>query len=184
MVVSGPSGVGKTTVVTELLKVPGITRSVSATTRPARGQELHGRDYYFMTMEQFEEGVRRNEFLEHATINGKRYGTPRKAVDEQVAAGRVVLLAIDVQGAAALRAMKMAFVGVFLLPPSMEELERRILGRGDTPPEEARRRLALAKEEITQAGTYDVKVMNVTVADTVKTIVVELKKRQILQEAS
>jgi guanylate kinase len=183
-VVSGPSGVGKTTVVTELLKVPGITRSISATTRAARGQEVHGRDYFFMTMEQFDEGVRKGDFLEHAMINGKRYGTPRTAVEASVAAGRVVLLAIDVQGAAALRAMKMPFVGVFLLPPSMEELERRILGRGDTPPEEARRRLALAKEEVRQAGTYDVQVTNVTVAETVRTIVVELKKRQILQEAS
>ncbi len=185
VVVSGPSGVGKTTVVSELLKVPGITRSISATTRAPRGQELDGRDYFFMTAERFEEGVRKGEFLEHATVNGRRYGTPRKPVEEAVAAGKVIVLAIDVQGAAALRALKMPFVGIFIAPPSIEELERRIRGRGDTTPEDAARRLALAKQELKEQGKYDVSVVNRDgkVAETVAAILGELQKRNLLKEA-
>ncbi len=181
VVVSGPSGVGKTTVVQELLKRPGVTRSISATTRPSRGQEIDGRDYFFWSAERFDAGVQKGEFLEHATVNGKSYGTPRKAVEEAVAAGKVILLAIDVQGAAALRAMKMPFVGVFIAPPSIEELERRIKGRGDTTPEDAARRLALAKVELKETGKYDVVVINVTVAQTVADILAELRKRNLLE---
>jgi guanylate kinase len=181
VVVSGPSGVGKTTVVAELLKLPGVTRSISATTRPPRGQEADGRDYFFWTRERFEEGVKRGEFLEHATINGQRYGTPRGPLEEQVAAGRVVILAIDVQGAATLRGMRTPFVGVFLMPPSVEELKARLLGRKDTAPEEARRRLERAMEEMKRAGEYDHVVTNVTVAGTVEAIVKILRDRGVLK---
>ncbi len=180
MVVSGPSGVGKTTVVAELLKVPGITRSVSATTRAPRGGEVDGKDYFFLSPGRFEEGVRKGEFLENALVNGQWYGTPRKAVEEAVAAGKVVVLAIDVQGAATLRKMNRPFLGIFLLPPSMEELKRRLAGRKDTPPAEAARRLALAVKEMKEKDRYDLAVTNDTVAGTVDAIVKALKERHFL----
>jgi len=180
VVISGPSGVGKSTVVAELLKLPGITRSVSATTRAPRGQERDGLDYFFMTPARFEEGVAKREFLEHATVAGKCYGTPRKAVEEAVAAGKVVVLAIDVQGAAALRAMRQPFVGIFLAPPSMEELRRRLTGRKDTGAADAERRLALAMEELKEKDRYDVAITNVTVDKAVADVVRALKDRHFL----
>lgn len=180
VVISGPSGVGKTTVVTELLKQPGITRSISATTRPPRGAEIDGKDYFFLSPEAFEQGVQKGDFLEHATINGRRYGTPRKAVEAAVAAGKVIVLAIDVQGAAALRTMKRPFLGVFLMPPSMEELKRRLMGRQDTAPAEAERRLALAMQEMKEKDRYDLVVVNAVVADTVAAILEGLRERKVL----
>jgi guanylate kinase len=180
VVISGPSGVGKTTVVRELLKLPGITRSISATTRAPRGGEKDGVDYFFMTPERFEAGVAKQEFLEYAGIVGKRYGTPRKPVEEAVAAGKVVVLAIDVQGAATLKSMAVPFLGIFLAPPSMEELKRRLTGRNDTGDAEAQKRLALAMEELKAKDRYDVVITNDTVAETVAAVVRHLKERGLL----
>jgi len=180
VVVSGPAGVGKTTVVAKILETPGLTRSVSATTRAPRGAEQHGKDYWFTSREQFERGIAQGEYLEHAAIHGNLYGTPLRPLEEAVAAGKVVVLAIDVQGAAALRAMKKPFVGVFLMPPSVDELKHRLAGRGDTPPEERERRLKHAIAEMEQRHLYDAVVVNETVGKSAAEILRILRERQLL----
>lgn len=180
VVISGPSGVGKTTVVKRLLETPGLVRSVSATTRPARLGEQDGRDYFFYSRERFERGIRDGEFLEYATINGHLYGTPLAPLSDAVAEGKTVILAIDVQGAEHLRRLGRPFLGVFLMPPSMEELERRLAGRGDTPSEEVKRRLALARHEVAQKDRYDVVVTNRTIPGTVEEILKVFKERYLL----
>ncbi|MBI2930127.1 MAG: guanylate kinase [Planctomycetes bacterium] len=180
VVISGPAGVGKTTVVAKLLETPGLTRSVSATTRAPRGSERHGKDYWFHSREQFEEGIRRGEFLEHATIHGQLYGTPLKPIEEAVAAGKIVILAIDVQGAQTLRRMRRDFLGIFLMPPSVEELRRRLAGRGDTSPQEVERRLAWAIEEMNHKDAYDAVIVNHAVDRTVQEILGVFKERHLL----
>lgn len=159
-VLSGPSGVGKTTVIERLLRRPGFTRSLTATTRAPRGQERDGVDYLFLTREAFEADVARGRFLEHAVVHGNLYGTPRDGVEAVLARGEVCLLNIDVQGAESLRRTGLPVATIFLLPPSAEELERRLGGRATDPPEETKRRLLRAKEELAEAGKFDCRVVN------------------------
>jgi guanylate kinase len=160
VVVSGPSGVGKTTVIEALLRRPGFSRGITATTRPPRGAEREGVDYRFLARDRFEEEVRRGRFLEHATVHGHLYGTPRDAVEAVLARGEDCLLNVDVQGAEALRRSGLPVLTFFLLPPSPEELERRLAGRGTESPEEKALRLETAKRETAQAGRFDARVVN------------------------
>jgi guanylate kinase len=169
-VVSGPSGVGKTTVVDRLLGRPGFARSITATTRKPRGAEQDGRDYLFLARETFERGVRDGRFLEHAVVYGNLYGTPRDEVEKVLARGEVCLLNIDVQGAEALRKSGLPVVTVFIHPPSLEELERRLLGRATEGAEDARRRCEIARKEVAEAGRFDLQVVNRTVDATVDEI--------------
>ncbi|HEY3226854.1 MAG TPA: guanylate kinase [Planctomycetota bacterium] len=179
VVVSGPSGVGKTTVVEKLLKLPGLVRSVSATTRPRRMGEVTGRDYIFYTPERFEKEVAEGRFLEHATIHGHKYGTPAEPVDRLLSEGRTVILAIDVQGHAAVRASGRPTLGIFLMPPSPDDLERRMATRGDGP-DETRRRLSRASGEMARKSEFDVIVINRTVEQAAGEIENELRKRNLL----
>jgi guanylate kinase len=160
IVISGPSGVGKTTVCHALRGRGRIVRSVSATTRKPRAGEVEGRDYFFVSRDEF---VRRREqgaFLESAEYAGNLYGTPKEFVESETAAGRCPLLEIEVQGVEQLRKMGWPGVYVFLAPPSLQDLRRRLEGRGNTPKEEIDRRVRVAESEINRKDLYDHVVVN------------------------
>ncbi len=177
-VVSGPSGVGKSTVIERLLTRPGYARSITATTRAPRGKERDGVDYLFLDRERFEEDARRGRFLEHATVHGNLYGTPREGVEAVLARGEVCLLNIDVQGAESLRRSGFPVATVFLMPPSMEELERRLGSRGTDDEAERRRRLERAKKEMELATQFDWKVVNRSVEEAVGEIEAFIEERR------
>lgn len=162
LVLSGPSGVGKTTVADRLLREEGIERVVTATTRAPRPGEVPGVDYHFLTRDEFEEGIREGRFLEHAHVHENLYGTPRDAVEAGLRAGKNLLLNIDVQGAAILRetARDLDTVSVFLLPPSPQVLEERLRGRGTETAGELERRLETARHELERRDEYDHRVVN------------------------
>ncbi len=162
LVVSSPSGAGKSTLARLLLKSdPQISMSVSVTTRPKRANEIEGKDYIFVSRERFEDMVREGAFLEHAMVFGNRYGTPAGPVEKMLAEGRDVLFDIDWQGAQQLTAKaKGDLVRVFILPPSREELERRLNERAADPPEVLARRMAEANNEISRWSEYDYVIVN------------------------
>jgi guanylate kinase len=162
LIVSGPSGSGKSTLVQRLLQMPGTMASRSCTTRSRRATEASGKCYDFVTEEEFDAMVSRGEFLEYARVFGKHsYGTPKKWLDESRAKGLDLVLEIDVQGAAQVKEKLPESVAIFILPPSREELERRLRGRAQDADEEITRRLARARAEIEAFGKYyDYCVMN------------------------
>lgn len=161
IVVSAASGTGKTSLCKRLLETLSQTaRSISYTTRPARGHELEGRDYHFVDEATFDRMVRAGEFLEWASVHDHRYGTGVSAVQEQLGSGVDVLLDIDVQGGAQVRSRLDDALLIFLLPPSMQELRRRLVNRAEDAPAEVGRRLDRAREEIRQADRYDYLVVN------------------------
>jgi guanylate kinase len=162
LIVSGPSGSGKSTLVQKILELPGTMPSVSCTTRPRRATEASGKCYDFVTDAQFEAMVQRGEFLEYARVFGKHsYGTPKKWLEESRKKAFDLVLEIDVQGAAQVKQKLPESVAIFILPPSREELERRLRSRGQDSGEEISRRLAKAREEITAFGKfYDYCVVN------------------------
>lgn len=164
-VLAGPTAVGKGTVAAEIRRHhPEVWISVSATTRKPRPGEVHGRHYWFVTEEEFDELVATDQLLEWAVVHrGARYGTPRKAVEEALAAGRPALLEIDLQGARQVRGTMPEALFVFLAPPSWEELVRRLVGRGTETPEERERRLETAKAELAAESEFDVTVVNTEV---------------------
>ena len=156
----GPSGVGKSTVCKKLLEGKEFLLSVSATTRKPRGAELNGRDYHFLTREEFETQRDRGQFLECATVHGEYYGTPAALVLDSLAAGRHVFLDIDVQGASQLRSRGLPIVSILLEPPSLLQLRQRLEGRNDMPQEKIELRLERAEQEIQQAWRFDFRVVN------------------------
>ncbi len=161
LVLAGPSGVGKGTVVAGLrARVPGLWVSVSYTTRPARAGEVEGRDYRFVTRAEFEALRDAGGFVEWFEVYGDLKGTPRGPVEEHLAAGDDVLLEIDVQGALKVRDVFPQAVLVFVKPPSPEELRRRLASRGTESPADLERRLAAAAEEEAQADRFDEVVVN------------------------
>ena len=161
VVVSAPSGCGKSTVLARLMeKRERLHFSVSATTRAPRAGEAEGVHYFFMGREQFEEMIHRDAFLEYAEYVGNYYGTPRAPVEEQLARGCDVYLDIEVQGAMQVMARRPDSLFIFLMPPSMEELARRLSGRGTDSPETVRRRLDLAERECAQRDKFNYVVIN------------------------
>jgi guanylate kinase len=161
VVIAGPSGVGKGTVHARVREaLPDSVLSVSATTRPARPHERDGVDYRFVDREGFEAMVTGDELLEWAEYADHLYGTPRAAVEAAVADGRTVVLDIEVQGAVQVRDRDPEALLIFLAPPSFEELERRLRGRGTEDEEYVARRLAIAHEEVAQRDRFDVVVVN------------------------
>ena len=160
VVISGAAGTGKGTVVERLAADDGIRVSISATTRSPRGNEQDGREYHFLTKERFRELIENDGFLEFAEYVGNFYGSPRRQAEEWMKQGRDVILEIEVQGCMQVKEKKPDCVSIFILPPSMEELERRLRKRGTETEEQIHARLARAREELPLAQDYDYRVVN------------------------
>jgi guanylate kinase len=160
-VVSSPSGGGKGTLIQRVLKqVPNLSYSVSYTTRAPRNGEVNGREYFFVTTEQFEKMVAANEFLEWAQVHSKLYGTARQQVVREVSEGRDIILEVDVQGAASVRALLADAVSIFILPPSFEVLKQRLQARGTDSPEELDLRLRNAPGELKDYSAFQYVILN------------------------
>jgi guanylate kinase len=160
-VVSAPSGAGKSSLVKALMEVDrNIKPSVSHTTRAPRGQEKHGREYFFISDAEFDRMVARQSFLESAEVHGNRYGTSREGIERCIREGDDVILEIDFQGALQVRQQFDNANLIFILPPSWEELRARLMRRGEDSPEVIDKRLANAKLEMAQAGKFDFVIIN------------------------
>ena len=181
LVLSSPSGAGKTSISRRLLdEEDGIVMSVSATTRPMRPGEVDGKDYYFYDQQKFDEMVTAGEFLEHATVFDNSYGTPKQPVWEALERGEDVLFDVDWQGTEKLRENALEhLVSVFILPPSVEELERRLKGRGQDSDEVVAGRMARAQSEMSHYGEYDYIVINADLDESVENVKAILKAERL-----
>lgn len=160
-VVSAPSGVGKTTIIrSALTRLPNLHFSISCTTRPPRSGEVDGREYHFITRKKFQQGIAAGRFLEWAEVHGNYYGTDGEPIRQWLALGEDVLLDIDVQGARQVRCTYPSARTLFILPPSMEELLKRLKGRGTESEEQLARRMRNAHTELAESPWYEYIVMN------------------------
>ena len=158
---SGPSGVGKDTVLSVVLdKDQSLQRSISLTTRSIRENEIDGKDYYFISIPQFEHMINSGDVLEFARYGKNLYGTPKAPVDKWLSEGKTVILKIEVKGAQKIKEMYPESVAIFLMPPSMDELENRLRSRGTESEEDIRRRMQIARDEIKKSVDYDFVVFN------------------------
>jgi guanylate kinase len=169
IVFTGPSGVGKGTLLRSLLqRHSDLCLSISATTRRPRPGEINGQHYFFVTREQFAQMIESGELLEWAEFAGNLYGTPRQAVNNQIAEGKWVVLEIELQGARQIRQSFPDALQIFIMPPSLEELEQRLRGRAQDSNEAIARRLQRAKDEIAAADEFDIQVVNDDVDSAIK----------------
>lgn len=178
IVMSGPGGVGKSTITQFLKNDPRFWVSVSATTREPRPTEREGVDYFFVTENKFDQMIAKNEFLEWAEFAGARYGTPRAPVEESRQLGKHVLLEIEIEGARQIRKSDSSALLIFIAPPSWDELVNRLANRGTDSPERREARLALAREEMAAAGEFDHTIVNETVEGVVAQMVSLATARQ------
>jgi guanylate kinase len=177
VVISGPSGAGKTSVCKALRQRPGVEFSVSATTRPMRPDERDGVDYHFLTRDEFERRIAAGEFLEHASYSGNLYGTPMWPLDAALAKGHTFVLEIEVKGTRQLRERGRAGVYIFIAPPSLQALRERLLRRGTNSAAEIEARMAIAEDEMRDAQVavggvplYDHHVVNVDLPATIRRV--------------
>jgi guanylate kinase len=184
LVLSSPSGAGKTTISRRLLaEEPGIRMSVSATTRPRRPGEVHGQDYFFEDSEDFQLMVNRDELLEHAKVFGNYYGTPRGPVEDALSDGKDVLFDIDWQGTQQLEAkMRDDLVSVFIVPPSVAELERRLKTRAQDSDEVVAQRMSKAADELSHYPEYDYIILNDDVDSSVASVRAILRAERLKRE--
>jgi guanylate kinase len=160
-VVAAPSGAGKSSLVKALMEIDaGVAPSVSHTTRPPRGQEKHGREYFFLSDEEFDRMIEREAFLEWAHVHGHRYGTSRQAIEERIRGGSDVMLEIDYQGAINIKRLFSNAVLIFILPPSWEELRARLQRRGEDSAAVIELRLKNAAQEMAQVSQFDFVIIN------------------------
>ncbi len=189
VLISAPSGTGKSTLCARLLEsCTDIVYSVSCTTRAPRGDEVHGRNYFFMAPEAFELRVRTGDFLEHAEVHGNRYGTLKETVRKAMGQGQSILMDIDVQGACQVRSalaelpqddeMAAGFVDIFVLPPSMEALRERLTRRAEDTAEVIEKRLRNAVLELEEAGAYRYQVVNDDLNETLNALLEIIGKEQ------
>lgn len=170
LVISGPSGAGKGTICKALLDKNEFWLSVSATTRQPRVGEVDGKNYFFITKDDFKERIEKNDFLEYAEVYGNYYGTPKSSVLQMLDSGKDVILEIDIQGALKVKEAFKEGIFIFILPPSMEELKQRIIKRGSETPESLMTRFKSAYKEINYVSKYSYAVVNHTVDEAVKKI--------------
>jgi len=171
-VISAPSGTGKTTLVRLLLsRFPTLSFSISYTTRLPRPGEVNGQHYFFVSEREFKKSIAKGEMLEWAKVYGHYYGTPLTFVQEKIAAGKDIVLDIDIQGAQAVKKKMPEAILIFLIPPSWNELQRRITSRSSDSPEEIKKRLEAAKKEILAAREFDYIVINDVLEDALKELV-------------
>ncbi len=184
LVLSSPSGAGKTTLSRWLLdKQRNVVMSVSATTRPPRPGEVEGRDYFFVSVDEFQRMVKAGEFLEHAEVFGNHYGTPKTPVMDALILGYDVLFDIDWQGTQQLRQQaRDDVVSIFVLPPSRAELERRLKARAEDPPEVIAKRMAKADSEISHWAEYDYVIVNEDIAQAQNQVDVILEAERLKRE--
>lgn len=171
-VVTAPSGAGKTTMVAALLAAdPQIKLSVSYTTRAPRDGEVDGKNYHFVSREQFIAMLQRSEFLESAEVYGNFYGTSQLWIQQQLDAGNDILLEIDWQGAQQVRKLFPQAIGIFILPPSLQALEQRLCGRGTDSAESIAKRMASARDEITHVDEFEYVIVNEVIADAIQDLI-------------
>ncbi|MBQ7549274.1 MAG: guanylate kinase [Clostridia bacterium] len=180
VVLSGPSGSGKDTVLSEIFcKAPELKKSVSMTTRKPREGEIDGVDYIFVDESVFTDAVSDGKMLEYARYGGNYYGTPKERVDSWLSEGLTVILKIDVQGGENIRRLYPDAVSIFITPPSMSVLEKRLRRRGSEAEEEVRKRLAIALDELKSISDYDYMVINDSLEDAVDDVITIIKAEQL-----
>ena len=179
-IVSGPSGSGKDTVLSEVFKLcPEIGFSISSVTREMRNGEVEGQKYNFISREKFESMIDANEFLEHNVFVGNYYGTPKAPVEKCLNEGRDMIVEIDVNGAAQIREKMPDAISIFIMPPSLEVLRARLSGRGTEEPEVVEKRIQVALEEIGRAVQYDYIVVNDVLQDAVEDLITVIKSERL-----
>ena len=185
LVISGPSGVGKGTVLHDLMNTQSnLVYSVSATTRKKRDGEIEGVSYFYKTHEEFEDMISRGDFLEYAHVHNNYYGTPREFVENKINEGKIVILEIDVQGALNVKKNTDNGVFIFLAPPSLQELKRRIVGRGTETDEDINIRMSNARKELEHIKDYDYLVVNDHLNSAITSVneIINAEKHKVFRE--